>query len=59
MLSCGFTTLFAKLRKLRNSIAYRVRELVIVIRVWYLVNVSSAFRFYAEEFMQDSRQLVG
>jgi hypothetical protein len=31
-----------------NSIASRVRELVIVIGVWFLVDASSGFRFYAE-----------
>jgi hypothetical protein len=33
--------------------------LVIVIRVWFLINASSAFRFYVEGLMQDSCQLVG
>jgi hypothetical protein len=48
-----------KLSKLRNSIASRVGELVIVIGVWFLVDVSSAFRFYAEGLTQDGSQLVG
>jgi hypothetical protein len=42
MLYCGFTILPAKLRKLRNSISSRVGELVIVIRVRFLVDASSA-----------------
>jgi hypothetical protein len=48
MLQYGFTILPTKLRKLRDSIASRVRELVVVVRVWFLVNVPSTFRFYAE-----------
>jgi hypothetical protein len=48
-----------KLRKLRDSIAFRIGELVIVIEVRFLVDVSSAFRFYAEGLLQDGSQLVG
>jgi hypothetical protein len=48
-----------KLGKLRNSIASRVGELVIVIGVWFLVDTSLAFRFYAKGLMQDGSQLVG
>jgi hypothetical protein len=48
-----------KLGKLRDSIAPRVRELVILIRVWFLINASSAFRLYVEGLTQDSSQLVG
>jgi hypothetical protein len=59
MLECGFTILPTKLRKLRDSIASRVRELVIIIRVWLLVNASMAFRFYVEGFLQNGSQLVG
>jgi hypothetical protein len=61
MLQCGFTILLAKLRKLRDSIVYRVGELVIglVIGVWFLVDASSAFRFYAKGLTQDGTQLVG
>jgi hypothetical protein len=59
MLQCRFTILPAKLRKLRDSIASKVGELVIVIEVWFWVDVSSAFRLYAEGLMQDSSQLVG
>jgi hypothetical protein len=59
MLQCGFTILPAKLRKLRDSIASRVWELVIVTRVSFLVDTSSAFRFYAEGLTQDDSQLVG
>jgi hypothetical protein len=33
--------------------------LVVVIRVWLLVNASSDFRFYAQGLLQDSGQLVG
>jgi hypothetical protein len=59
MLQCGFTILPAKLRKLRDYIASRVVELVVVIEVWFFVDVSSTFRLYAEGLMQDSSQLVG
>jgi hypothetical protein len=48
LLECGFTIPPTKLRKPRDPIAYRVRELVVVIRLWFLVDASSAFRFYAE-----------
>jgi hypothetical protein len=51
MLQCGFTILLAKLRKLRDLIASRVGELVVIIRVWFLVDASSAFRFYAKGHM--------
>jgi hypothetical protein len=49
----------AKLRKLRDSIASRVVELVVVIGVWFLVDMFSAFRLYAKGLTQDSSQLVG
>jgi hypothetical protein len=48
-----------KLGKLRDSIASRVGELVVVIGAKNLVDTSLAFRFYAERLMQDSSQLVG
>jgi hypothetical protein len=35
-----------KLRKLRDSTTSRVGDLVIVVRVWVLVNASLAFKFY-------------
>jgi hypothetical protein len=59
MLQCGFIILPTKLRKLRDSIASKVGELVVVVGVWLLVDTSSAFRFYVEEHSQDSSQLVG
>jgi hypothetical protein len=52
------TILPTKLRKLRDSIASRVGELVVVVRVWLLVDTSSAFRFYAEGLSQDGSQLI-
>jgi hypothetical protein len=58
MLQYGFIILPTKLRKLRDSIAFRVGELVIVVEVWLLVDSSSAFRFYDEGLSQDSSQLV-
>jgi hypothetical protein len=39
--------------------ASRVRELVIVTGVWFVVNVPSSFRFYAKGLTQDTSQLVG
>jgi hypothetical protein len=36
-----------------------IRELVIVIRVEFLIDARPAFRFYAEGLMQNSSQLVG
>jgi hypothetical protein len=33
--------------------------LVVVIRVWFLVDASVAFRFYAKGLTQDGSQLVG
>jgi hypothetical protein len=47
-----------KLRKLRDSIASRVGKLVVVVRIWFLVDTSSVFRFYAEGLTQDSSQLI-
>jgi hypothetical protein len=58
MLYCGFTILPTKLRKLRDSTASRVRELKVVIRIGFLLDASSAFRFYAEGLTQDGIQLV-
>jgi hypothetical protein len=49
MLYCGFTILPTKLRKLRDSIASRVRELVVVVGIRLLVDTSSAFGFYAKK----------
>jgi hypothetical protein len=48
-----------KLSKLRNSIASRVGELVIVIEVCFLVDTSLAFRFYVKGLTQDGSHLVG
>jgi hypothetical protein len=59
MLQYGITILPAKLRKLRDSIAKEVGELVIVIRLWFLIDASSAFRFYAEGLNQNGSQLIG
>jgi hypothetical protein len=59
MLQCGFTILPTKLRKLKDFIASRVRELIVLIRIWFLVDASSAFRFYAEGLTQDDSQLIG
>jgi uncharacterized membrane protein YdbT with pleckstrin-like domain len=36
-----------------------VGEVVIVIGVWFLVDASLVFRFYAEGLTQDGSQLVG
>jgi hypothetical protein len=47
-LQCRFTIIPAKLRKLMDSIASRVGELVIVIGVWFLIDTSLSFRLYAE-----------
>jgi hypothetical protein len=46
---------------LENSvtIAPRVRELIVVVRIRLLVDTSSAFMFYTEGLTQDSSQLVG
>jgi hypothetical protein len=51
--------LLSKLRKLRDSIASRVRELVLVVRIQLLVDTPSAFRFYVEGLAQDGSQLIG
>jgi hypothetical protein len=58
MFKYGFTILPTKHRKYRDSIASRVGKLVIVVRIWFLVDTSSAFRFYAEELTQDGSQLI-
>jgi hypothetical protein len=58
MLQCGLIILPTKLRKLRDSIASRVWELVVVVGVWLLVDTSSAFRFYDEGLAQDGSQLI-
>jgi hypothetical protein len=47
------------LKKLRNSIASRVRKLIVVVKIWLLVNTPLVFRFCAEGLTQDSSQLVG
>jgi hypothetical protein len=33
--------------------------LIVVVRIWLLVDTSSTFRFYVEGLMQDGSQLVG
>jgi hypothetical protein len=47
-----------KLRKLRDSITPRVRELIVVVGIQFLIDTSSAFRFYAEGLVQYGRQLI-
>jgi hypothetical protein len=54
-----FYHLPTKLSKLRDSIASRIGKLVVVVRIWLLVDASSTFRFYAQGLTQDASQLVG
>jgi hypothetical protein len=59
MFQYSFIILPTKLRKLRDSIASMVGELVIEVGVWLLLDTSSTFRFYVEGLLQDGSQLVG
>jgi hypothetical protein len=42
-----------------DSIAHRVRELIIVVGIRFLVDTFSAFKLYVEGLTQDGSQLVG
>jgi hypothetical protein len=41
-----------------DSIASRLGKLLVVVRIQFLVDMSSAFRFYAKGRAQDGSQLI-
>jgi hypothetical protein len=59
MIKCGFTILPTKFRELGHSISPRVRRLVAVTRIRFLVHTPSTLGLYIKRFSQNSSQLSG